>query len=350
MKWFVSVVFSAILAALLFGGVAFVVYSLDHEAIQKTLVETVSVPPPPTVEMVVVNPVESPPETDPIPFPDPEPEEKPERVDGIPVLPFVMNISRYDEGLMLQGSIPSKEIKEEIAAAASSASEGPNVIDRLKYSPETEETAWLAYLPGLVEAFLAHTAAGHEITIVDNRLILFGAVRDEDSEHGLRKLTEPFSENGLKVEVELKIDSSLARSLPKFRYSGELSVEMEGGDTDSGESRALVFYFDTGSSEILPDDREKVKQAIELASNPRSVISITAYADYRGSFELNRKLSLARAERVRDAIFSGEIADDVTAEISAEADTLSEKQDAGKEDDESLRHSRRVEVEVSHSP
>ena len=64
---------------------------------------------------------------------------------------------------------------------------------------------------------------------------------------------------------------------------------------------------------------------------------------------MNKKLSLARAERVRDAIFEGDIADQVTAEITAKADTQSEQRDVGnRDDDASLKRSRRVVVEVYH--
>ncbi|MAS95373.1 MAG: hypothetical protein CMO55_19410 [Verrucomicrobiales bacterium] len=430
MKSFVSIVLSAVVTAVFFEGVlvlwCFVNISQNEKVSKPQVVE-----------------VEPPPEIDPLPpvTPEPKPErqsetspperEEPEVVNestkfvGPPQpearLPFVMNISRFDNGLMLQGSIPSKEVKDAIFQAAASAVEGGEVFNRLKYSPKTENPEWLPHLPEMVLTFFAHTGGEHELTIVDERLILGGSVPEEGAKAGILAMAGEFSSGALKIESELPIDSKLMGKLPEFSRQkpevvlaeAEASVpgvldetpeneESSEGEretvedrsfygpavgppeeenavvyvsTSKGESKTpttsmeteeatetskpkkpirddgkpLIFYFETGSAEILPDDREKVQRAIQRASTPRSIVYITAYADHRGSYQLNKKLSLARAERVRDAIFSGQIADEVTAEITAKSDSQSEKRNVGgKVSDEALRRSRRVVVEVYH--
>ena len=121
------------------------------------------------------------------------------------------------------------------------------------------------------------------------------------------------------------------------------------GERIPDDGKPLIFYFETASSEIISSDREKIARAVQRVQIPRSIVYITAYADYRGGYEANRKLSLERAEKVRGLIFAGEVADQVTAEIKAKGDSQSVKQDMGKrETDEALKRSRRVVVEVYH--
>ncbi|MEM9017166.1 MAG: OmpA family protein, partial [Verrucomicrobiota bacterium] len=134
---------------------------------------------------------------------------------------------------------------------------------------------------------------------------------------------------------------------PNRKESTEVKPAGSGPVPDDG--KPIIFYFDTGSAEIADDDWEKVRRAVQRASRPRTIVYITGYADYRGSFELNHKLTLERANNVKDAIFAANLPDTVTAEISAKADEQSEKRDPGrKDDDQSLRYNRRVVVEVYH--
>lgn len=112
----------------------------------------------------------------------------------------------------------------------------------------------------------------------------------------------------------------------------------------------VLFYFDTGSSEIRSEDRHQVDWIIARCQRPRTIVYITGYADFRGSYELNRKLTIQRTENVRDAIFAGNVAEDLKAELEAKGDAQSEKRDSGrsKPSEKSLQHSRRVVVETYH--
>lgn len=112
----------------------------------------------------------------------------------------------------------------------------------------------------------------------------------------------------------------------------------------------VLFYFDTGSSEIRSEDRHQLDWIIARCQRPRTIVYITGYADFRGSYALNRKLTIQRTENVRDAIFAGNVAEDLKAELEAKGDAQSEKRDSGrsKPSEKSLQHSRRVVVETYH--
>ncbi|MEC5126162.1 OmpA family protein [Verrucomicrobiales bacterium BCK34] len=420
------------------------------------------------------------------------------------VFPIVLHIESDDGRLVLQGSIPTREDTDAVyAAAVNSVGEG-SVDNHLKYSPETHEAEWLAYLPEYIETFFSHSAGRQELTVVDGILKLRGDVASENSKNGLVSLAGSFREGGLEIESGLVVKEALAGDLPELQgtYAAiagsprkpvsvkpvevamleeseqlsigedaqsrsasisaeELKIEDEPGELPEAEEapdfvgpavspeewaagvkkakdelaaaeaakmaaekaaeeaaakakadaeaaaiaaaekkkaemeakakqdaadlaaaekakaekeaadaaakaakleamlasgeripddgKPLIFYFETGTSEIISSDREKVARAIQRAQVPRSIVYLTAYADYRGGYELNRKLSLERAEKVRSLIFEGDIADEVTAEITAKGESPSLKRNMGKrETDEALKRSRRVVVEVYH--
>jgi outer membrane protein OmpA-like peptidoglycan-associated protein len=125
---------------------------------------------------------------------------------------------------------------------------------------------------------------------------------------------------------------------------------LEVADHGSDPGGPLLFYFETGSAEIRAEDRHQIEWAIERCKRARTILYVTGYADYRGSYSLNRALTIQRTENVRDAIFEGDVADDLKAELEAKGDAQSESRDAWKSQDSeaALQYSRRVVVETYH--
>ncbi len=201
----------------------------------------------------------------------------------------------------------------------------------------------------LVAAQAAKVAAGKEAELV-------AAKAKADAEAAAeKKKVEMEVVAKLKAEQEAASIAAAAKAKEEKEAAdaaakeAKLEAMLAFGERIPDDGKPLIFYFETNSSEIISSDREKLARAIQRVQIPRSIVYITAYADYRGGYEANRKLSLERAEKVRGLIFAGEIADQVTAEIKAKGDSQSVKQDRGKrETDEALKRSRRVVVEVYH--
>lgn len=154
----------------------------------------------------------------------------------------------------------------------------------------------------------------------------------------------------MEVAAKLKAEEDAAALVAAEKAkAAKLAAMLASGERIPDDGKPLIFYFETGSAEIISSDREKLTRAKQRVQIPRSIVYITAYADYRGGYESNRKLSLERAEKVRGLIFSGDVADEVTAEITAKGDSQSVKRDVGtRESDEALKRARRVVVEVYH--
>jgi OOP family OmpA-OmpF porin len=106
---------------------------------------------------------------------------------------------------------------------------------------------------------------------------------------------------------------------------------------------AALFEF--GKSDLKPEGKEKIKeyreQAKEQLSRADKVI-ITGHTDNVGSADFNLKLSLRRAEAVRDYLISLG-ADAKKMEISGAGET---KPIADNSTEEGRAKNRRVEVEV----
>ncbi len=416
-------------------------------------------------------------------------------------LPIVLHIESEDGKLILQGSIPTRENTDAVYAAAVKVVGEDSVDNYLKYSPDTLDADWVAYLSEYIETFFSHSAGGQALTVVDGILKLRGDVASENSMNGLVALADSLKEGGLAIESGLVVKKSLAGELPELpgtyaaivdatpefeseeglelamldeagqlrigentqsrsdsisaedlkreseptataepevfaeaesgpveesaseiqvaeaspigeaapdpEFHGpavspeewtagvkkakvdlaaakakaeavaaakakakddaanlaaaeqakaekeaadaaakelKLAVMLASGERIPDDGKPLIFYFETDSTEIISSDREKLLRAKQRVQIPRSIVYLTAYADYRGGYELNRKLSLERAGKVKALIFEGDVADEVTAEITAKGDSKSSKAKTG----EALKRSRRVVVEVYH--
>ncbi|MEM7603010.1 MAG: hypothetical protein AAF357_16555, partial [Verrucomicrobiota bacterium] len=133
-----------------------------------------------------------------------------------PVLPFVLNINAAEEGVSLQGSIPTQGIKAEISEAIASALDEEKIENRLKFSPDTRSGLWITYLPGFIESYFRHTGGNHEMTIVDGKLMLSGAVASEEAKKAVLKWTKPLLKRGLKLEEQVDVDETLKGKLPEI--------------------------------------------------------------------------------------------------------------------------------------
>ncbi|MDF1825361.1 MAG: OmpA family protein [Verrucomicrobiales bacterium] len=360
-----------------------------------------------------------------------------------PVLPFVLNINGAEEGVTLQGSIPTQQAKAAIEEAVANVFEEEVFENRLKFSPDTRSGLWISYLPDFLARYFEYTGGDREITIVDDKLILAGAVASEEAKKIVIGWTKPFRQHGLAIIESVDVDDALkgeigeipeklaavdsdnpaqaepavngeqiteavpddplpvsveeiqeeevapveAKGEDELVFMGpfdefyevhtvpfvagnqavdeepevihvsesetpdsaggnasEVEGELVSSDPVPDDGKPLIFYFETGSAEIAASDHEKIRRAIQRASHSRSIVYITGYSDYRGSFELNQKLALARANRVKSLIFAGNLPDQVTAEVSSKGDSQSRY--STNDSDAVLQHSRRVVVEV----
>ncbi|MEM6916244.1 MAG: hypothetical protein AAF491_06715, partial [Verrucomicrobiota bacterium] len=205
---------------------------------------------------------------------EPEPEYFEPMGPPAPYLPFVLNINAAEETVALQGSIPTVAMKEVIQTSMGDLFGEREMEDRLKFSPDTRSGLWIGYLPDFLDKYFRYTGGNHEVTIVDETLILSGAVATEEAKNALLKWANPLKRRGLEVRDQVDVDEAIQGDVKKIpeelngfrparfspfrrdfvtrKHSGKKPAEIE--ETDSLEG-------DTGEGELAArsetgEDRE----------------------------------------------------------------------------------------------
>ena len=88
--------------------------------------------------------------------------------------------------------------------------------------------------------------------------------------------------------------------------TGQVTVNadaMAKGLAAEGKIALYGIYFDTGKSVLKPESDAQLKEMAQLLANDKALKAyIIGHTDNQGSFDDNLKLSLARAQAVRDAL------------------------------------------------
>jgi outer membrane protein OmpA-like peptidoglycan-associated protein len=91
--------------------------------------------------------------------------------------------------------------------------------------------------------------------------------------------------------------------------SQDINFSFNSNNFQVGQTKKIVIYYSfSGPGRLLHPESEKTLDSIFnfLKQNPKIIIEIGAYTDYRGKDETNKRLSQYRAESVRDyLIFKG---------------------------------------------
>jgi outer membrane protein OmpA-like peptidoglycan-associated protein len=126
----------------------------------------------------------------------------------------------------------------------------------------------------------------------------------------------------------------------------EADVQKSFGDTLSalpGAPTAFTLYFIEGKDELTPASKVELEKVLaELKRRPLPDIVVIGHTDSVGSFAYNDKLSLARAERMREMIIAlGIPAEHVQAAGRGKRELL-----VPTDDNVSEARNRRVEIDV----
>ncbi|MEM7700206.1 MAG: OmpA family protein [Verrucomicrobiota bacterium] len=117
---------------------------------------------------------------------------------------------------------------------------------------------------------------------------------------------------------------------------------------DQSDIGPITIFFETNSTTIDPSETAALKQAVDSARSrdlTGAPITLRGFADYRGSYSENRRLTVARLEAVRDALIEAGIDPESVSSLEPMSDLESERTEFDSEkSDAELRQSRRVEI------
>ena len=116
-----------------------------------------------------------------------------------------------------------------------------------------------------------------------------------------------------------QIDQTTAEYQAKLQtveqgYQAEL-LSLESNYSTSAQLQAenllMSLQFSTGSSDIQPHYKEQITALINLlAQSPRLSIDLSGYTDLQGNEALNKALSMARVNSVKNALINGGVESD----------------------------------------
>lgn len=183
--------------------------------------------------------------------------------------------------------------------------------------------------------------------------------------HAVEAQSDPVKSKELELkekELELekaKLDAAKAEQLSLEKAKVELArkeLELEQArqqlavqETDSQIQMQLSgdVLFDTNEATLKSDAREKLRQVgVILAAYPQGAVTVTGYADSRGTEDVNLELSRKRAEAVKTWLMNQSCVkeDRITVKAMGEEGAVASNTTAA-----GRKQNRRVEINVSKS-
>lgn len=177
-------------------------------------------------------------------------------------------------GIVLEGLLPTRQLADDIVAAAESRYGAGNVTDRLTVQSDVIEADWL--MGGSVVSLMRAMPPDGSFDVDSGIITLRGEVPDEDT---YASLEAQAALSGLTVDNRLTIAPSAADQIGALDVAG--------------------INFEPGSSVITADSRQVLDEAVAiLIANPAVQVSVEGHTDSDGSAGANLALSQARADAV----------------------------------------------------
>ena len=130
-----------------------------------------------------------------------------------------------------------------------------------------------------------------------------------------------------------------------------VDLQMKETDTEIRIELAADVLFDFDKADIRRDAQNALKQLGDIIKNKaKGTVRIEGHTDSKGSDSYNQKLSVSRANSVRDWLIKNEGLKNVrfaTSGFGANKPTISNTKPDGKDDPEGRQKNRRVEIVIS---
>jgi outer membrane protein OmpA-like peptidoglycan-associated protein len=107
-------------------------------------------------------------------------------------------------------------------------------------------------------------------------------------------------ENSDRTQAELQASQERVQTLEQQKAELEALGRVKEDQRGTVLTLSGQVLFATGKSELLPASRQSLTKLAEMVSSGDRHLTIEGYTDSRGSTESNRRLSMERAEAVRD--------------------------------------------------
>ena len=260
--------------------------------------------------------------------------------DGIPpvselrVQPYQdldFGLKRKDGSIVVTGLLPDEAIRDDLLNMINREARGSRVLDETTIALRPNERWWAESPSAFIPHFLSTTTGNAKFHYYSDRFVA-ECIFKERSDYDIVKAQLNAFPSATKLETSLRI---IKKPPPKPNPAAAANLIKN--------LKGLAVYFDSSSSDVKESEGKKIDQAARLILSSRNVIeglTVGGYADLRGNATYNRKLSLQRANAVRDRLIAkGVPAERLTVNHFGEDTSKTSKKDLWK--------SRRVEISLS---
>ncbi len=204
--------------------------------------------------------------------------------------------------LVVSGNVADAGTKNDVLNAVRAANLGTNVVDQLQIEPKTINPNWLANPAAFLSEYMNLTEA-EAFELRPRSFLIRGNVKSDQIKMDLgQKAAAIIGSQGV-LSNELVVMAPPPTEVLAVRF------------------KETAVYFDTASSVVKAAEAPKVEEmanAIKEAGGDY-VLTVGGYADQRGNADYNRRLSLDRANAVRDRLIGlGIPAERLTVEFFGE--------------------------------
>jgi outer membrane protein OmpA-like peptidoglycan-associated protein len=246
--------------------------------------------------------------------------EKPE------LAPPRISLRRLGETIHLSGVVANEGRRLALAAEVRELFDGFKVVSEWEAG---EQAADPGYLSELTDLFRLLASVGPEGNLVlrDGRVLIEGQVASEGSRREITEAAKASLPKGLELALDLRVPA------PAPKAEGDRSVAAEVA------SSRLLFEFD--SIQLTKESAAQAESLVEVIKGSSSPLRILGHTDSIGSEEYNQKLSVRRANKIRELFQREGVSSRTEVKGLGESRAIATNQTA-----EGRAANRRVEIEV----
>ncbi len=249
----------------------------------------------------------------------------------------------------IRGQVRSVSLKENIGRKLSEAHPGVSVTNELEVQEELMTVPYENDLAAIISDYLKSVNHGSIGLESDRRFVLKGEFQSLNSREEQFALLSKLLGEG----VELEDDTSVAKTENSLRgFAGVGGKRLLSPDSAPDDvTKKLVqdlklnpVFFATNVTVVAEDEIGKVKKAAELikATGYAYRLECAGYADHRGNSDVNQRLSVQRANRVKAELVKLGVPEEHIS-VKSYGDKRNQKSTSV---DEALRSERRVEIKI----
>lgn len=237
--------------------------------------------------------------------------------DGPAVSPYVWSASRRGGSVAMTGYVPSRAVKEQLAAAARQAFPNGDVTDETRVAPGAPR-AWAGVARNALRE-LGRLSRG-EARLVDQNLVLIGD-GPADVVPAVRNFFSRAMPTGYQARLEINVTGQ-GIGIPELSDIDLTDANPQ--RCQAGFARLLqnnVINFETNSAAIDASSARLLDNLISVAVRcDRNRIEIAGHTDSSGDATANMALSRQRAEAVRSYLVDRGVAADRVRAVGYGAD------------------------------